>query len=46
MLGTAARFGSIGRIATMDAIFLVLRMQMHFIIALNLWGDVIINMIC
>ena len=28
----------------MDAIFLVLYMQMHVVVALNLWVDIVVNL--
>ena len=34
-----------GRISSMDAIILVLWLQMHVAVALNLWGDVVGSMV-
>ena len=35
----------VGRIASVDAILLVLWMQRKFIVALNAWGNIIVNII-
>ena len=29
----------------MDTVLLVFRLQMHIAVALNLWGDIVVNMI-
>ena len=37
--------GRIGRIYSMDIIFLVLWLQIHIVFALNLWSDIIVSMV-